>query len=180
MKINIMWCNHICATLSDAQCWGHTWLCDQNILQRNRNQLSLPPGWEIVDLMADFQLSRDKDVNVDHKENWEKINMLGEKSHIAISSEMECQGSQVGKMYEKIVNQTMVKVGACPHTWLVLLFWQTVSLKIQAAVEIQMKNITEKCIVIFREASTCQNGWIFRKTPSMNHQDCWPWLSGIC
>ena len=70
----------------------------------------------LVDLMADFQLSQDKDVNVDHKENSERINMLGEKSHIAISSEMECQVSQGGKMYEKIVNQTMVKVGACPHT----------------------------------------------------------------
>ena len=32
----------------------------------------------LVDLMADFQLSQDKDVNVDHKENSEKINMLGE------------------------------------------------------------------------------------------------------
>ena len=74
-------------------------------MKRNRNQLSLPPEREIIDLTADFQLSQDKDVNVDHKKNSEKINMLGEQVILRVLPKWNVRVVKVARCMKRLLTK---------------------------------------------------------------------------
>ena len=98
-------------------CPGHTWLCDQNTLQRNwdqgkEKQLSFAPHKELVNLMIYFLLSQDKNVNLIKRMDQHD----SQKSYTQKRNVMVVFIQQSAKMYEKFINQTMGKVGVSHPT----------------------------------------------------------------